>query len=79
MGLAILGLKNKSGFKICRIQRDLMVCGGLIFQGKALFGIGKYQFLIKLRRTILTYFNSKFSKNSTLFAENNSKYCEIIM
>ena len=28
MGVAILGLKNKGGFKICRIQGDLLVCGG---------------------------------------------------
>ena len=39
-GLAILGLKNKGRFKICRIR-----LWGLDFdKGKAIIGIGKYQF-----------------------------------
>ena len=50
--MAILGLKNKGVVKICRIQGDLLVCGGLNFPGevwisnkkKHFHGIGKYQF-----------------------------------
>ena len=31
--VGILGLKNKGGVKICWIQGDLLVCGGLHFPG----------------------------------------------
>ena len=44
---------NKGVFQICRIQGGLLGCGGLHFpggqdfeEGKALFGIGMYQFYL---------------------------------
>ena len=39
--LSFLGLKIKGGFKICRIQRNILVCGGLNFPGGLDFEVGK--------------------------------------
>ena len=76
MGVGYFGSEKQRGFKICMIQGDLLVCGGLYFPGG--FGFRRRKSpLLSLESTnfqknapaadhFLSHFNNQLS-----FSENN--------